>query len=418
MRARASPVATGRVGVRSAHPSGRSRGTTACPHDVGDRGDRPVAGAAGVVDVDVDEAPLGRRLVRRPLEQADPVDDRARADLVDHEAHLDRLREADLAEVAAAGLGDHPDLRQRADVDAGRLVEVGVDRRVEQLVVGRVVEVAVGVVVAPAGRGGAPRDVVGRAGGAGVGRGHSGRLSASRRPLADHGRDAVAAHRDAVERVADLHGALLVGDHEQLGVLAQLLVDLQQAAEVGVVERGLDLVEDVERRGPGLEERHQERHRDQRPLAAGEQREPLDLLARRPGLDLDAGGEHVAGVGEHETALAAGEEPGEGLVEGLLHVGVGLGEDLLDARVDLADDVEEVLAGALEVLELLGEELVPLLHRRELLERERVDPAEHRQRALGGAQPLDLLLAHERRGLGRLLALGHLAGERDGVVGP
>ena len=73
---------------------------------------------------------------------------------------LDRGREAELAEVAARRLGDHADLRQLADVDAGRLVEVGVDRGVEQLVVGRVVEVAVGVVVAPAGRDGAPGDVV------------------------------------------------------------------------------------------------------------------------------------------------------------------------------------------------------------------------------------------------------------------
>ena len=132
----------------------------------------------------------------------------------------------------------------------------------------------------------------------------------------------------------------------ELGVLPQLLVDLQQPAEVGVVERGLDLVEDVERRGAGLEQRHQERHRDQRPLATGEQREPLDLLAGRPGLDLDAGVEHVVGVGEHQPALAAREQPREGLLEGPLHVGVGLGEDLLDPGVDLADDVEEVACGS------------------------------------------------------------------------
>ena len=51
----------------------------------------------------------------------------------------------------------------------------------------------------------------------------------------------------------------------------------------------------------------------------------------------------------------------------------------------------------LEVLELLGEELVPLLQGRELLEGQRVDPAELGQRALGGAQPLGLLLAVEGR---------------------
>ena len=40
---------------------------------------------------------------------------------------------------------------------------------------------------------------------------------------------------------------------------------------------------------------------------------------------------------------------------------------------------------------------MPLLEGRELLERQRVDPAELGQRALGGAQPLGLLLAVERR---------------------
>ena len=42
---------------------------------------------------------------------------------------------------------------------------------------------------------------------------------------------------------------------------------------------------------------------------------------------------------------------------------------------------------------------MPLLERGELLERERVDLAEHRQRALGGAEPLLLLLADVRRRL-------------------
>ena len=167
-----------------------------------------------------------------------------------------------------------------------------------------------------------------------------------------------------------------MGDHEELAVLAQLLVDLQQPAEVGVVERGLDLVEDVERRRPGLEQRDQEGHRHQGALATGEQGEPLDLLAGWPGLHLDAGGEHVAGVGEDEPPLAAREQPREDVVEGRADVGPGLGEDLLDPLVDLRDDVEQVLAGPAEVLELLAEELVPLLQGGELLERERVDPAE------------------------------------------
>src|SRR4051794_14565341 len=53
--------------------------------------------------------------------------------------------------------------------------------------------------------------------------GEAGRSRRLAQALADHRRDAVAAHGDAVQRVADLHGALLMGDHQELVVLAQLL---------------------------------------------------------------------------------------------------------------------------------------------------------------------------------------------------
>src|SRR5690606_42151777 len=65
-------------------------------------------------------------------------------------------------------------------------------------------------------------------------------------PLGDDGRHTVPAHRDAVERVGDLHRALLVRHDDELGVLAQLGEDLQEAPEVRVIERRLDLVHDVE----------------------------------------------------------------------------------------------------------------------------------------------------------------------------
>ena len=74
-------------------------------------------------------------------------------------------------------------------------------------------------------------------------------------PLGHHRGDAVAAHRHAVERVGDLHGPLLVGDDDELAGVAQLLEEQDQPAEVGVVERRLHLVEDVERRRPGREDR-------------------------------------------------------------------------------------------------------------------------------------------------------------------
>jgi hypothetical protein len=186
----------------------------------------------------------------------------------------------------------------------------------------------------------------------------------------------VALHGDAVQRVGDLHRALLVGDHDQLRGLLQLLHDPDQPAQVGVVERRLDLVHHIERAGPGLEDRDQQRHGGQRPLAAGEQREPLDLLARRPGLDLDAGGEHVLGVGQDQPALAAREQPAEDALELAGRVPKASVKTCSTRSSTSFTTCQQVGAGLLQVLQLLGEELVPLLQRRELLQRERVHLAE------------------------------------------
>src|SRR5580693_659211 len=199
---------------------------------------------------------------------------------------------------------------------------------------------------------------------------------AGRYLLADDGGDAVAAHGDAVQGVAHLHRPALVGDDDELGTLPQLLEDKQQALQVGVVKGRLDLVQHVERRGAGLEDREQVGDGGQRPLAAGQQREPLDLLARRPGLDLDAGGEHVIGLGEHQVALAAGEQPGEQLLELAGGVGVRGGEHLLHPVVHLLDHGEQVTPGLAEVVELGGEERVALGERGVFLQGQRVDLAE------------------------------------------
>src|SRR5262245_51308913 len=73
-------------------------------------------------------------------------------------------------------------------------------------------------------------------------------------PLADDGGDSVIAHGGAIEGVRDLHGPLLVRDDDELTRLAEFLQDREQAPEVDVVERGLDLVEYVERAWSGLED--------------------------------------------------------------------------------------------------------------------------------------------------------------------
>src|SRR6185312_13688567 len=66
-------------------------------------------------------------------------------------------------------------------------------------------------------------------------RGRSGALGLPQALAHDRG-DAVTLHADPVQRVRGLHRPLLVGDDDQLRGVPQLLEDLQEALEVGVVE--------------------------------------------------------------------------------------------------------------------------------------------------------------------------------------
>ena len=71
-------------------------------------------------------------------------------------------------------------------------------------------------------------------------------------------------HGHPVERVRRLHRLLLMGHDEQLSGAAEVLDQLQEAAKVGIVERRLDLVHDVEGARTRLEHGEQERQRRQR----------------------------------------------------------------------------------------------------------------------------------------------------------
>ncbi len=189
--------------------------------------------------------------------------------------------------------------------------------------------------------------------------------------------------------------------HDQLRSVAELGDQVEEPVEVHVVERGLHLVHHVERRRPGAEHREQVRQRGQRALAARQQRQLADVLARRPGLELDAGLEQVVRIGEPEPTLTTGEEGLEQQGEVLADIRVGGGEDADDLLVDRLDHLRELAPGLTDVLELGLEERVTLGELVELLEGQRVDRAHEAQLALelphpgGGADALG-----QRRALG------------------
>src|SRR5581483_6182991 len=176
-----------------------------------------------------------------------------------------------------------------------------------------------------------------------------------RQPPRDDLRHAVAAHRDAVEDVGGLHRALLMRDHDELGAAGEAAEKLDEAADVRVVERGLDLVEQVERAGPGEEQREQERDRAERLLAAGEEREAGHALAGRPELDLDPRLAAVLELGQAQATLAAGKERRGDLGEVPLDGCERLLESSLDGLGELAPELLEPGQAALEVLALQSE---------------------------------------------------------------
>ena len=163
-------------------------------------------------------------------------------------------------------------------------------------------------------------------------------------------RDAVGPHRHAVEDIGGLHRPLLVRHDDELRAIRVAAEELDEARDVRVVERCLDLVEEVEGARPREEEREEERDRAERLLAAGEEREARDALAGGPELDLDPGLSPVlVGLDEPKPALTAREERRGDLLEVLCDRGERLREPTLDGRRQLGAQLLELLEALLEI---------------------------------------------------------------------
>ena len=77
-------------------------------------------------------------------------------------------------------------------------------------------------------------------------------------------------------------------NHNKLRHPTHLPQHLIEPAPVGIIERGIDLIEDAERRRAHLEQREDERERGHRFFATGEQGDPLNFFTWRLHFDLNA----------------------------------------------------------------------------------------------------------------------------------
>lgn len=56
-------------------------------------------------------------------------------------------------------------------------------------------------------------------------------------------------HGNSVDNVHGGHGALVVGNHDELRLLAELADGMVELADVGIVQRGIHLIQHAEGRG-------------------------------------------------------------------------------------------------------------------------------------------------------------------------
>ncbi len=190
-------------------------------------------------------------------------------------------------------------------------------------------------------------------------------------------------HGHAVHHVGAGHGALGVGDDDELAVVDETIEHFDKAVDVRFVERGVEFVEHAEGAGLDHVDREQEGDGGHRALTTREKGDGLELFARRLDGDFDAGFEGVVGVDEVEVGLAFfAEELLEHLAEVDADLGEGFGEQALGLGVDALDDFQQLGLGVDEVVVLVLEEIVAFFELVEFFDGVEVDGAHGVEAAL------------------------------------
>ena len=164
-------------------------------------------------------------------------------------------------------------------------------------------------------------------------------------------------------------------DDDELRLLRDAAHVICHAHHVRLVERRLDLVHDAKWRGMDFQNGKIQGDGNEGLLAAREQRDRLERLARRLHLDLDAAGEHIVFVLQLERRLAAAEELQKCLLKALADQRELLFEDDGHLARDALDHADELALRLFHVVALLGEIGVARVHTLEFLDRADIDRA-------------------------------------------
>src|SRR5262249_44887136 len=190
-----------------------------------------------------------------------------------------------------------------------------------------------------------------------------------------HARYAGFLHRNAEKLLRDLHGDLVVADKQELRVPRHLLHELAETLRIVIVERGIDLIEQAERRRIELKQGEHQGQRREGLFAPGEQVNRAVLLAGRLRDDLYSCVEDLV-TGQHQ----ARSSPCEQRREHLAKMPVDLIEGSLQALPSFATDrpgrIRRGRDRLVQIPRLSTEVFFALARRPQLLERSQVDRAE------------------------------------------
>ena len=105
---------------------------------------------------------------------------------------------------------------------------------------------------------------------------------------ADQTADAAFLHSDAVKNVGGADSSFVVGDDDELGVLEEAFEDVEEAVDVGFVQRGVQLVQQAKGAGLDLVNGEEQGDGGHGLFAAGKQADVLEAFAGWAGDDVNA----------------------------------------------------------------------------------------------------------------------------------
>ena len=164
-------------------------------------------------------------------------------------------------------------------------------------------------------------------------------------------------------------------DQDELGVLLHALQHLDEPADVGVIQRRVDFVEQAEGAWTVFEDGEHQSHRGERLFAARQELDALKPFSRRLRDDVDTAFELVAFVEQHKAGAAAAEKRRERLLEILIDDGKRFFESFFRGLVDPANRLPGRGNRIDQILALRRQERVSRLEIVELINGHHVDRA-------------------------------------------